>query len=375
MIARELEGLIRERLFRAKAIVVIGPRQVGKTTLLRKIVSPFQEQTLWINGDDPHARQRLAGVGIAELEVLIGSKRIVVVDEAQRISDIGLTLKMVVDHFPGVQLLVTGSSSLDLAGETREPLTGRKFEFFMYPLSCAELFKHFGEFQERPLLEHRLVFGQYPDVVMNPGHEREILSQLSSSYLYKDLFIQETIRKPVILEKLLQALALQVGQEVVYRELGQLIAIDPVTVERYIDLLEKAFVVFKLPSLSRNARNEIKKGRKIYFYDNGVRNAIINNFNPPQLRQDIGALWENFLISERRKTNEYRLRFANLFFWRTHTQQEVDYIEERDGRLYAYEFKWNPRKSASLPNAFARNYPGSIFHSITPENFLSFVQD
>lgn len=375
MIARELEGLIRERLFQNKAIVVIGPRQVGKTTLLQKIAPPDHKQTLWLNGDDPHVRRRLTDVGITELGALIGSKQTLVIDEAQRIQDIGLTLKMVVDHFPKVQLLVTGSSSLDLAGKTREPLTGRKFEFFMYPLSCSELVQHFGELKEKPLLEHRLLYGQYPDVIMNPGREREILGQLASSYLYKDLFIHETIRKPVILEKLLQALALQVGQEVIFRELAQRIGIDPVTVERYIDLLEKAFVIFKLPSLSRNTRNEIKKGRKIYFYDNGVRNAVINNFNPPALRGDIGALWENFLISERRKINHYRFRYANLFFWRTHAQQEIDYIEERDGRLYGYEFKWNPRKKVSFPKTFTRNYPGSILEAVTPDNYLSFVNE
>ena len=375
MIQRELESLILERLFQKKAIVVIGPRQVGKTTLLQKIVGGSQEKTLWLNGDDPHVRHRLTEAGVAELGALIGNSRIMVIDEAQRIPGIGLTLKLIVDQFKSVQLLVTGSSSLDLAGATGEPLTGRKFEFFMFPLSSTELFKSSGDLAEAPLLDHRLVFGLYPDVVMNPGQETEILMQLASSYLYKDLFVYETIKKPVVLEKLLQALALQIGQEVVYRELGQLIGIDPVTVERYVDLLEKAFVIFKLPSLSRNARNEIKKGRKIYFFDTGIRNAIINNFNPPALRQDTGALWENFLISERQKNNRYRLRHVNRFFWRTHAQQEIDYIEERDGRLYGYEFKWSSTRKVLFPRSFSQSYPGSVLQSITPKNYLPFVRD
>lgn len=375
MIERTLEPLIQNRLFQKKAIVVVGPRQVGKTTLFKRIVSGRAEPQIWLDGDDPHVRERLAGVGLSELKALIGNHQLMVIDEAQRIHNIGLTLKMITDHFPQVQLLVTGSSALDLSDEIKEPLTGRKFEFFMTPVSFAEMIQAHGEWTETPLLEHRLLYGLYPDVVMNPGEEREILTQLASDYLYKDVFNYETIKKPALLEKLLQALALQLGQEVVYRELAQLLGVDPVTVERYIDLLEKAFVVFRLPSLSRNARNEIKKGRKIYFYDTGIRNAIINNFSPIALRPDCGALWENFLISERQKNNQAHLRLSHRYFWRTHSQQEIDYIEERDGILHAFEFKWSAHRKIRFPSSFASSYPNSQVYPVTRENFIPFVTE
>jgi uncharacterized protein len=373
MIDRKLEKLINERLFHGKAIIVTGPRQVGKTTLVRHITRDRVEQTRWFNGDEPDTRELFSQATSSKLKALIGEADLVVIDEAQRIENVGIAVKLLVDAFPKLQVLVTGSSALELAASLSEPLTGRKYEFHLYPLSYGELAAHAGAIEERRLLEHRMIFGYYPDVVTHAGREQELLMNLTSSYLYKDLLAWQQIKKPALLEKLLQALALQIGSEVTFHELGQLVGIDTETVERYIDLLEKAFVVFRLPSLSRNMRNEIKKGRKIYFYDTGVRNALIKNFNPLALRQDTGALWENFCLVERMKTNQYDLRYANRYFWRTLQQQEVDYIEDYGGVLHAYEFKWNPKKKSHLVRTFTRAYPGSSTAVITPENFEDFA--
>lgn len=269
--------------------------------------------------------------------------------------------------------MVSGSSALELSNQINEPLTGRKWEYQLFPISWEELSQHVGYLQSLQQLETRLLFGMYPEVVTKIGDERPILKQLSSSYLYKDLLSFAGIRKPELLEKLLQALAFQVGNEVSYHELGRLLGADKKTVSNYLDLLEKAFVIFRLPAFSRNLRNEISRGRKIYFYDNGIRNALIANFAPLGLREDVGALWENFLITERWKMLHYREAFVNRFFWRTTAQQEVDYLEERDGRLYAYEFKWNPNKKGRFPKNFKATYPKALTKTITPDNFHSFL--
>jgi uncharacterized protein len=373
MINRKLEALINERLFQGKAIIVTGPRQVGKTTLFRHITRDRMPQTRWFNGDESDTRELFSHATSSKLKALIGEALLVVIDEAQRVENAGIAVKLLVDTFPQLQVLVTGSSALELADSLSEPLTGRKYEFHLFPLSYEELSSFTSTLEERRLLEHRMIFGYYPDVVTHAGNEQELLMNLTSSYLYKDLLAWQQIKKPVLLEKLLQALALQVGNEVTFHELGQLVGIDTETVERYIDLLEKAFVVFRLPSLSRNMRNEIKKGRKIYFYDTGVRNALIKNFNPLAMRQDTGALWENFCLVERMKANQYNLRFANRYFWRTLQQQEIDYIEEYGGSLHAYEFKWNPRKKSRLTRTFTHAYPGSSTAVITPDNFEEFI--
>jgi len=373
MIKRDLENIIKERLYKGKVIIVMGPRQVGKTTLLKVIVENTKIDYLWLNGDEPDVREILTNTTSTNLKHITGDKRLIVIDEAQRIENIGLTVKLLVDQFPEKQLLLTGSSSLELANTIKEPLTGRKYEYLMFPVSYSELANYSSYIEEARLLEHRLVFGQYPDVVMNPGNEKEILFQLASSYLYKDVFMYETIKKPALLEKLLQALALQLGNEVSYYELASLIGIDPATVEKYIDLLEKAFVLFKLPSFSRNMRNEIKKSRKIYFYDTGIRNAIIKNFSPIELRNDVGSLWENYLIVERIKNNHYNLNYSNYYFWRTHAQQEIDFIEEKDGKLFGYEFKWNPKKKIKFPKSFAINYPNAETKGIAKNNYQEFL--
>ncbi len=373
MVPRILTDKIIDKIYKKKIIIIIGPRQVGKTTLVRDLTDRIKENNIWLNGDEPDIRDILSGATSAVLKNIVGKNKIVVIDEAQRIFNIGITLKLFHDVLPEKQIIVTGSSALELANEINEPLTGRKYEYNLYPFSLSELTEFNGFIDEKRLLEHRLVYGFYPEVVMNPGEENEILASLTKSYLYKDIFSWGKIKKPQILEKLLQALALQIGSEVKFHEIGQLIGADPKTVEHYVDLLEKAFVIFQLQSLSRNLRNEIKKGKKIYFYDNGIRNAVIKNFNILSMRQDVGALWENFLISERIKKNHYSNNYVNQFFWRNHAMQEIDYIEEKNGKLYAYEFKWNAKKKVFFSKSFLKAYSDSETFVINKENYHEFL--
>lgn len=354
-----------------KVIVILGPRQVGKTTLLNTY---FEGQNvMFMSGDDIDTREQLEYKSVAHFKRMLGDHTILVIDEAQRIADVGISLKQMHDHIRDVKILVTGSSALDLRSKINEPLTGRKWEYTMYPLSFEEMVNHHGYLEEKRLLEHRMLYGYYPDVVTNFGDEVEILKQLSDSYLYKDILTIDQIKKPGKLEDLLRAIAFQVGSEVSYHELGQLVGLHPETVERYIDLFKKMFILVELTSYSRNLRNEIKKGKKFYFFDLGIRNAVINNFNPLKLRNDVGALWENFIILERLKYKEYHRVYGRSYFWRTHAQQEIDYLEERDGTLYAYEFKWNPKKKAKLSKAFERAYTDHTFEVITPDNYYDFI--
>ena len=368
MIKRILHDVIKQRLYKGKAIVLIGARQVGKTTLLKEIF-PTQNDMLWFNADDLPVRDFFSNVTIERYRSMIGKNKIVVIDEAQRIENVGIKMKLITDNFPGVQLVVTGSSSFELANKINEPLTGRKFEYELFPLSFNEMVNDIGLFAEIQKLPIRLVYGMYPDVVCNPGDEKEILNQLTNSYLYKDILEWERIKKPDKLVKLMKALAYQIGSEVSYNELSQIVEIDKGTIEKYINLLEQTKIIFRLPSYSRNLRNELKFGRKIYFCDNGIRNALINNFSDMELRQDAGPLWENFMISELRKYNHYTQNYCNTYFWRTTQKQEIDYIEEKDGKLTAYEFKWNPKKKSRVSSTFTSAYPESIVKTINPDNF------
>jgi len=372
-VQRDLEKTIKSRLFKKKIIVIVGPRQVGKTTLLRLIADSIDKRKLFLNCDEPDIRRKLDLPTSAQLKALIGDAELVFIDEAQRVRDIGITLKLLIDSLPEKQIVVTGSSALELSNSINEPLTGRKFEYRLFPFSFGELSKERGILEESRLLEHRMIYGMYPDVVNNQGNEREILTNLASSYLYKDIFEFQDIRKPEIIEKLLQALALQIGNEISFNELSQLLGVDSATVQRYIDLLEKSYIVFHLRSYSRNVRNELKKSRKIYFYDNGIRNALISNLNPIAIRNDAGALWENFLLSERMKCNQYSQNYANCYFWRTTQQQEIDYIEDNNDLLSCFEFKWSPTKKAYFSATFSSNYPNSSFKVINPENFFEFI--
>ncbi|MBQ6069118.1 MAG: ATP-binding protein [Bacteroidales bacterium] len=374
MIERLLRDLIENRLYRNRAIIVVGPRQVGKTTLLRMLVADTQRKVLMWNCDEPDVRRKLSGPTSTELRAEIGDADLLLIDEAQRVKNIGITLKLMIDNFPEKQLVVTGSSAIELSNSINEPLTGRKYEYVMYPFSAEELINEFGVQEERRMLERRLVYGSYPEVVNNVGEEREVLTDLVGSYLYKDIFSFQDVRKPEIIEQLLQALALQVGSEVSFNGLGRLLGLNSVTVQRYIDLLEKSFVVFHLRSFSRNVRSELKKSRKIYFWDNGVRNAVIGDYKALGLRSDVGALWENFVISERLKHNAYSLFYGKSYFWRAQLQQEVDYIEDIDGVLHAYEFKWSKTKQPRLTETFAKNYPDHTFEVVSPNNYQAFAR-
>lgn len=375
-IERDLKVVLDSKIGKGKVLLLIGPRQVGKTTLLKNILTSIssEKKVQFWNCDESDARQFLSEANSAKLKSFVGNSDFIVIDEAQRVKDIGLTIKLLHDSFPNVQLAVTGSSSLDLSNSINEPLTGRKFEYNLFPFSTNELVNHTSMLEEMRLLKNRLVYGFYPDVVNNPGEEKEILTNIVNSYLYKDVFEFQDIRKSSVIEKLVQALALQVGSEVSFNELGNLLGIDTVTVQRYVDLLEKSYVIFHIRSFSRNVRNELKKSIKIYFYDNGVRNSVISNFSPVELRSDIGALWENFLISERIKNNTYHNKHAKYYFWRTTQKQEIDFIEEVDQNLFAYEFKYNPKKvNSKCPVTFSNNYPNVPFDVITSENYMDFV--
>ena len=373
MIKRRLEQLITPRLFKGKAIVLTGPRQVGKTTLLRMMMAETDKKTLFWNCDEPDIRQKLSNPTSTKLQADTAQADLVLIDEAQRVQNIGITLKLLIDNFPEKQIIVTGSSALQLSNSINEPLTGRKYEYNMLPFSSEELIDDHSDTEEKRLLERRMVYGMYPEVVNLPGDERETLSNLVNSYLYKDVFAFQDVRKPEIIEQLLQALALQMGSEVSFNELSKLLGLNSQTVQRYIDLLEKSYILFHLRSFSRNLRNELKKSRKIYFFDNGVRNAILGDFKPLQLRQDAGALWENFLVSERLKHNSYSLFYGKNYFWRTQQQQEVDYIEDIDGVLHTYEFKWSKAKQPKLTETFAHNYPEHTFTVVNPDNYQDFV--
>jgi len=374
MIKRVIEDKLGDALLSGnkKALIIMGARQVGKTTSLHQLFGEMKD-VLWLSGDEFDVQALFEDISSTRLRTIIGDNRIVVIDEAQRISDIGLKLKLITDNIQEVQLIATGSSAFELANRINEPLTGRKTEYRMFPLTFEELVEHHGLLEERRLLPHRLVFGYYPEVVTSPGKEKPILKELTNSYLFKDILIWDTIKKSDKLVRLLQALALQVGSEVSYTELGQICGIDNKTVEKYIDLLEKTYVVFRLGSFSRNLRNELKKARKVFFFDNGIRNALISNFSHIESRSDIGALWENFLIAERVKFLHYHDIWTNSWFWRTVAKQEIDLIEESDGRLCAYEFKWNLNKRVRAPKTFLEAYPESDFEVIHRDNLESFL--
>lgn len=373
MIARLLTDTIEKKLgLKGKAIVLLGARQTGKTTLLKKVFEN-KSRVLWLNGDEMDTVALFANASSTRFRKLFAGYTTLVVDEAQRIENIGLRLKLITDQIPELQVVATGSSAFELSNRINEPLTGRKWEYSLYPLSFQELVNHNGLIEEKRLLHHRLVFGCYPEVVCSPGNEKSVLKQLTDSYLYKDILMWERISKPDKLLLLLQALALQLGNEVSFNELGRLVGLDNQTVEKYIQLLEKTFVIFRLQAFSRNQRKELKRGRKIYFYDNGIRNSLIASFAQPELRTDTGALWENYLMSERLKFLHYNDIWANRYFWRTQDQQEIDYIEERDGVLYAWEFKWNAEKKVNLSKTFANAYPNHHFGVINPDNYDEFL--
>jgi predicted AAA+ superfamily ATPase len=366
--------LIKEKLsywmFKNKVLVITGARQVGKTTMLQAL---FQNQEmLWLNGDDPAARKRMDNISLEGIKELIGSYKIVVIDEIQRIINPGLTLKMMIDNFKDVQFIATGSSALEISDKVFEPLTGRHILFHLYPFSQKEIYHAKSAFELEQKLSFHLRFGSYPDICNNPADAETLLTNLADQYLYKDVLIWKDIRKPELLDKLLKLLAYQIGSEVSMNELSNALKIKSETVENYIDLLEKSFVIFRLKSYSTNGRKEVTKMSKIYFWDNGIRNAVISDFRPLELRNDIGALWENFLVSDRMKMKEWKDNSAKSYFWRNTQQREVDYLEEKHGELSAYEMKWNSDKKHKITLAFTNAYPEAKTTILTPLNFKEF---
>jgi len=372
MITRIVSQKLQNSLYKNKVVLLIGARQTGKSTLLKKIISQ-NTNGLWLNGDEYDIQELFKNATSVKLKTIIGNHKLVVIDEAQRIDNIGLCIKLIHDTYPDIQLIATGSSAFDLKNKTNEPLTGRKIEFQLFPFSFEELSNHESILTEKRNLTKRLVYGSYPDVINNSDEEIDVLKLLSDSYLFKDVLMLDAVKKPEKLVKLLQALAFQIGSEVSYNEIGNLIGLDSKTVENYINLLEKSFVIFKLNSFNKNLRNELKLSKKVYFYDNGIRNAIINNFQFAETRQDIGALFENYLISERMKYNAYHRNYVNTYFWRTKDQQEIDYIEEKDGILYAFEFKWSETKKVKFSKTFTNAYPDSSFAIISKDNYDNFL--
>ncbi|MFC5625126.1 ATP-binding protein [Algoriphagus winogradskyi] len=353
-----------------KVILLIGPRQVGKTTLINDLL--IGKEYLFLDGDDPTTRRLLDTPNTMQLKSIIGDYKYVFIDEAQRIQNIGITAKIIHDQIPDLRLILSGSSSFELSGLTQEPLTGRKITFHLYPISWKEFEQTIGYVAAEQDLTNRLVYGFYPEIITNVSEQETLLYELTESYLYKDVLALGVIKKQDVIFRLLQLLAFQMGSEVSYNELSRSLQVDVKTVISYIDLLEQAYVIYRLGTFSRNLRKEIKMNKKIYFYDNGVRNALIKNLQPLALRNDIGALWENFLMAERLKFLEYSGTRVNSYFWRTKNHQELDYLEEKDGKLNAYEFKWNPDAKYSVPSAFKEAYTAE-YKLVNRENFREFI--
>ena len=370
MITRFIEKRLKSRFFSGKVIVLIGPRQVGKTTLIHDLLK--EQDHLFLNADDPSVKKILTNPNTEQIRNIIGKYTMIFIDEAQRVANIGITLKIIADQFKGVQLIVSGSSAFELGGMINESLTGRKWEYRLFPISWQEFEQHAGYLQAQQQLEQRIIYGMYPDVLNYPEDQAEVLRNLADSYLFKDILALGNLRKPQQLEKLVRALAFQIGNEVSYNELAQLVGIDKNTVSHYITLLEQAFVIYRLGSFSRNLRNEIKTNQKIYFYDTGIRNALIGNFDPFDDRQDKGSLWENFLVMERIKKLQYEQSLAKYYFWRTRQQQEVDFVETNADNVQGYEFKWNPKAKVKRPKTFMQTYETDI-QVVHRENFSEFV--
>ncbi|MFA6106381.1 MAG: ATP-binding protein [Patescibacteria group bacterium] len=376
MYKRLLKEQIQEKLFKGKAVIITGARQTGKTTLAGEILSEANKKVKIFNCDNPTDRELLNNKDLEYLELLIGDAEIILIDEGQKVETIGQTLKLLADYFKDKkQIIATGSSSINLLDKTQEALTGRKFVYHLFTLSLEEIYPSKDYLKISKEIENYLIYGNYPDVVTKSSFDekKELLKELSSSSLYRDILEFQEIKNSTIILNLLKALALQIGHEVSYTEISSLVGIDKNTVERYVDLLEKSYIIFRLPPYAKNKRREISKLRKIYFYDLGIRNAIINNFNALGERNDKGVLWENFLVAERLKYQAYHKIYANNYFWRTYDGAEVDLVEEREGRLYGFEFKWNKKKKTSRPSLKWLEYQDSSYQIICPDDMRGFI--
>ena len=357
-----------------KALILYGPRRVGKTTLLKSYLDSCGLRYRLETGDDVRIRNLLGSGDLKQIVAFAEGFDIVAIDEAQQIPDIGMGLKILVDHLPALRIIATGSSSFDLAGAIGEPLTGRKRTLTLFPISQMELKRKFNSYDLRQRLEEYLIYGSYPETVMAEGRKEkiELLEELVGSYLLKDVLAMDRIRSSRALLDLLKLIAFQVGSEVSLNELATQVKLDVKTVGRYLDILEKAFVIVRLGGFSRNLRNEVTSKAKYYFLDNGIRNAIIGQYNLLDSRNDIGALWENFIIAERLKKRSYAGIYGNIYFWRTYDGQEVDYVEERDGGLFGFECKWTMKKKYKAPKKWLESYPGATFDLVTPDSYLDF---
>lgn len=375
-IQRILLSQLPDYLLPGKVVILYGPRQVGKTTLAHDLLAAISLRSRFINADELIYREALASQNRQRLGELLGDAELLVIDEAQRVPSIGLNLKILVDSFPQARILATGSASFDLANKISEPLTGRKLTFTLYPVSYGELRQTLGVLETRSELERWLIWGGYPAIVAtpDPALRQRLLGELVGSYLYRDILEMEGVRRSEKVVDLLRLLAFQIGQEVSLSELASNLALNRKTVERYLDLLEKVFVIFRVGGFSRNLRKEVAKNARYYFYDNGARNSLIQNFNPLYVRNDMGQLWENFLMVERRKVNQFSGRVVNAYFWRTYDRKEIDYIEERDGRLYGYEFKWGDGRIRRATRAeFLKAYPQAELAVVNRDNFEAFL--
>lgn len=371
---RQLEN-IKNIISPQKAVIIYGPRRCGKTTLLKKMLEDVKEEYLFVNGEDITVQDYLSSQSIEKLKSFVGEKKLLVIDEAQKIRNIGLNIKLILDHISGIKIVASGSSSFDLGQQVGEPLTGRKYTLRMFPLAQLELSIIQTRAQTDALLESRLIYGSYPEVVLFKDDSKRALylREIVGSYLYKDILELEGVRHSDKLVRLLQLLAFQIGKEISYNELGGQLGMSKNTVERYLDLLEKAFVIFKLRGFSRNLRKEISKNPRYYFYDTGIRNALINNFNPLSMRDDVGMLWENYIIVEKIKKQEYLYAPANNYFWRTYDRKEIDLVEEYGGRLYGYEIKWTEAKRKT-PQEWLKTYKKSEYYLITKDKYLEFIE-
>lgn len=369
---RHLEN-IKRYLKPQKVVVVYGPRRSGKTTIVKKFVEGFSDPYLFVSGEDIHIQSFLSSQSIEKLKSFIGKNKLLIIDEAQAIKNIGINLKLAVDHIEGLSIIATGSSSFDLSQKVGEPLTGRSYHLKLYPLAQCELSQIENVAQTKAHLEERLIYGSYPEVLteVDIRNKEVYLREIVSSYLLKDILMFEGIKHSQKLLSLLQLLAHQLGREVSITELGTNLGISKNTVDRYLDLLEKTFVIIKIGGFSRNLRKEIVKNSRYYFIDNGIRNAIINNFNPLNLRNDVGMLWKNYIVTERIKLLEFNMTPTNLFFWRTYDKKEIDLIEERDGSLYGYEIKWGG-KSPKVPIEWVDTYNGQ-YKVINKDNYYDFI--